>query len=123
MTDPLIPALASLAARFVGTPLQLGGLSTPQLVLLASDYVTIALALAIAYVAYRGYRRNDSGPMAVIAAGFVLAFGGPGLIFLLSLALPIPSLVVGGITQATEILGMGLVLYGFWMPRRESVRG
>jgi hypothetical protein len=96
--------------------LQLGELSTAELVLVASDYVTIALALAIAYVAFRGYDRNDSRPMLFIAVGFVLAFGGPGLVFLLSLVAPIPSLVTGGVTQAVEILGMFTILYGFRAP-------
>jgi len=96
--------------------LQLSRLSTAELVLVASDYVTIVLALAIAYVAFRGYDRNDSRPMLCIAVGFVLAFGGPGLVFVLSLVAPIPSLVTGGVTQAIEILGMLTILYGFRAP-------
>jgi hypothetical protein len=96
--------------------LQLSGLSTAELVLVASDYVTIALALVIAYVAFRGYDRNDSRPMLFVAVGFVLAFGGPGLVFLVSLVAPIPSLVTGGVTQAVEILGMLTILYGFRAP-------
>jgi len=96
--------------------LQLGELSTADLVLLASDYVTIALALVIAYVAFRGYDRNDSRPMLFVGLGFVLAFGGPGLVFILSLVAPIPELVVGGVTQAVEIIGMLTILYGFRAP-------
>jgi len=96
--------------------LQLGELSTADLVLLASDYVTIGLALVIAYVAFRGYDRNDSRPMLFVALGFVLAFGGPGLVFILSLVAPIPELVVGGVTQAVEIIGMLTILYGFRAP-------
>jgi len=97
-------------------PLQLSGLSTAELVLLASDYVTVALALVIAYVAFQGYDRNDSRPMLFVAVGFLLTFAGPGLVFLVSLVAPIPSLVTGGVTQAVEILGMLTILYGFRAP-------
>ncbi|WP_232820465.1 DUF7521 family protein [Halorussus litoreus] len=93
-------------------------LSTVDLVFLLSDYVTILVSLAIAYIACRGYSRNDSRPMLYIAAGFVLAFGGPGGIFLVSLVVPLPSVVVGGITQFTEVVGMLAILYGFLKPVR-----
>jgi hypothetical protein len=86
------------------------------LIFLVSDYVVVAVSLVIAYIAYRGYRRNDSRPMLSIAAGFALAFGGPGGIFLLSLVVPIPQIVVGLITQTTETAGMLLILYGFVSP-------
>ena len=85
-------------------------------IFLVSDYVVVAITLVIAYVAYRGYRRNDSRPMLAIAAGFALAFGGPGGVFLLSLVLPIPQLAVGIVTQTTETAGTLLILYGFVAP-------
>jgi hypothetical protein len=94
---------------------------SPELVFLLSDYVVIAISLGIAYIAYQGFRSHDSRPMLYIAAGFSLAFGGPGSIFLLSLVLPIPTLVVGTITQSTELLGMGLILYGFIAPARATM--
>lgn len=108
MGDPLgLPSLV--------VPLQL---STAELVLLVSDYVTIAVGLVIAYIAYRGYRRNDSRPMLYVATGFVLVFGGPGAIFLVSLVAPIPSLVTAGLTQFVELVGMAVMLYGFVKPVR-----
>lgn len=96
----------------------LNGTISAELVLLLSDYVTIAIALVIAYIAYQGYGRNDSRPMLFIATGFVLTFGGPGLIFLVSLVVSVPQLVVVGATQFVEILGMGTILYGFVAPSR-----
>ncbi|WP_176548343.1 hypothetical protein [Natrinema sp. CBA1119] len=57
--------------------------------------------------------------MLLIATGFVLTFGGPGLIFIVSLVFPIPPLVVGGATQFVEIFGMGTILYGFIAPAME----
>lgn len=92
-----------------------GGISV-ELIFLLSDYVTVAIALVIAYIAYQGYSRNDSRPMLFIAAGFVLTFGGPGLIFIVSQIISIPPLVVGGATQFVEIFGMGTILYGFIVP-------
>jgi hypothetical protein len=86
------------------------------LLFLVSDYVVVAISLLIAYIAYRGYRRNDSRPMLAIAAGFAVAFGGPGGIYLLSLVVPIPQLAVGIVTQTTETAGMLLILYGFVAP-------
>lgn len=97
---------------------QMGGAISADLIFLISDYITIAVALVIAYIAYQGYSRNDSRPMLFIAAGFVLTFGGPGLIFIFSLVLPIPPLVVNGATQFIELLGMGTMLYGFIAPAR-----
>lgn len=99
--------------------LQLGDAVPFELALLASDFVTIAVGLVIAYVAYRGYARNDSRPMLFIAAGFVLVFGGPGLVFLASLVVPMPNVVLGGLTQASELAGMVSILYGFLTPPGE----
>jgi len=92
-----------------------------QLLFLLIDYVVVALALVIAYVAYTGATRNDSRPMAFIAAGFVLTFGVPGGIYLLAQVVPIPTAVVGIITQAGEVAGMLSILYGFVAPSRSSV--
>jgi hypothetical protein len=54
--------------------------------------------------------------MLFVAAGFVLAFGGPGLLFLALLVTPLPDAVAGVATQAVEILGMCTILYGFLAP-------
>ncbi|CDK39154.1 hypothetical protein [Halorubrum sp. AJ67] len=96
--------------------IQVGNLSSTDILLLLSDYLTIGIGLIIAYIAYQGYSRNNSRPMLYIAVGFVLTFGGPGVIFLASLVIPLPSLVVGVATRLVEILGMGTILYGFIVP-------
>ena len=75
--------------------------------------MTIVIALLIAYIAYQGYIRNDSRPILYIAAGFVLAFGGPGLLFILSLVFPMPIRILNRSTLIVEITGMGMILYGF----------
>jgi len=45
--------------------------------LLAYELVGAALGVFIAYLAYRGYRRNQSRPMLFVSLGFALAFGVP----------------------------------------------
>jgi hypothetical protein len=99
---------------------QLDGLSTVDLVLLLSDYAVIAVSLVIAYIAYQGYSRNDSRPMLFIAIGFVLVFGGPGGVFIVSLLVPVPSVVTAGVTQLLELVGMLVLLYGFLVPARAT---
>lgn len=74
------------------------------------------IGILIAYVAYRGYRRNDSRPMLYIAAGFGLALGIP---FALVPAFFIaPSRVVQGlyVVQTTsQLSGLLLILYALRM--------
>lgn len=91
---------------------------TAELLFLLSDYVVIGISLVIAYIAYKGFRSNDSRPMLFIATGFLLAFGGPGTIYILQLFLSIPWIVTATITQSTELIGFLLILYGFVAPAR-----
>ncbi|MFC4249020.1 hypothetical protein ACFOZ7_19165 [Natribaculum luteum] len=47
--------------------------------------ITLALSLAVAYLAYHGYRRNGSEPMLYVSVGFVFIGAGAiceGLIYL-----------------------------------------
>ena len=53
--------------------------------------------------------------MLFVAVGLVLFLGVPGLLGLLFVALPVGEVAVGIVTQASEILGMCLILYGLWM--------
>lgn len=97
--------------------LQTVDLETLRLARQASELLSVALGLAISYIAYRGYRRNRSRPMLFVAAGFVLIVGLPALVtavLYFGLGLPIP--VVNSLVQASELLGLGAVLYGLWMP-------
>ena len=96
-------------------PLQVDG--TTAAALQAYELVGAALGLFIAYLAYRGYRRNDSRPMLFISLGFVLALGLPFAILLVSFVVPggyVP--VLGLLTQAAELVGLGAILYALWMP-------
>ena len=94
---------------------RLSWLSTLDLALLLTDYVTIALGLVISYIAYRGYRNNRHTPMLFVAVGFVLLMGVPGLLGVLYFALPVGRTVVPVLTQASEVAGMCSILYGLWV--------
>jgi hypothetical protein len=99
--------------------LQSFDLETLRLVRQASESLSLLLGLAISYIAYRGYRRNQSRPMLFVAVGFVLIVGVPALVFVvLSLGLGVPTPVVNSLSQASELAGLGAILYGLWMPGR-----
>lgn len=82
--------------------------------LLAYELVGAVLGVFIAYLAYRGYQRNDSRPMLFVAVGFALALGVPLVLTLLYLALPITGgqVVVQVINQTVEIAGLLCIIYG-----------
>jgi hypothetical protein len=91
--------------------------------------VIAVLGFAVGYVAYRGYRRNESLPMLFVAAGFFLAFWTPGVLFggfaaldaVATFAPGLRSTVRTGLALAADlatIVGLVCILYGLWMPRR-----
>jgi hypothetical protein len=101
------------------TPLQLIDLETLRTVRQVSELIPMILGLAISYFAYTAYRQNQSRPMLYIAAGFVLVLSVQlplSLILLYLLELPTP--VLNSILQIPEFIGLGLILYGLWVPRR-----
>jgi hypothetical protein len=76
-------------------------IETPVVV---AKLVTLALSLVVAYLAYHGYRRNDSEPMLYVSAGFVLIGVGAiceGVIYQVFGA----SIVSAGLIQATIVSG------------------
>lgn len=103
----VVPADALLQAG--GTPSE--AVSTA---LLGYELVGAVLGVFIAYLAYQGYRRNDSRPMLFVSLGFVLALGVPLLVAVLFLVLPIPvdQVFLQVLTQTFEILGLLSIIYG-----------
>ena len=102
------------------TPLQLIDLETLRTVRQASEVIPMILGLAISYFAYTAYRQNQSRPMLYIAIGFMLVLfvqAPLALIFIYVLELPTP--VLNTLLQIPEFAGLGLILYGLWMPRRD----
>jgi hypothetical protein len=96
------------------------------LVLFAATLVAGTLGLVVVFQAYRGYRRNDSKPMLLLAIGFALLTLGP---FGLSLAVTAiaravgqSELVVGYLlplaSRILEIAGLSVILYSLYDRKR-----
>lgn len=84
--------------------------------LLAYELLGAGLGVVIAYLAWRGYRRNQSRPMLFVSLGFVLALGVPLVLTIAYLALPASGsrVVVQIVTQTFEIAGLLCIIYGLW---------
>lgn len=91
--------------------------------------VSSVLGLAVGYVAFRGYRRNESLPMLFVATGFLLAFWTPVLLLAAFVAVETvgefaPGVgesvyaAVGLAGEASRIVGLVCILYGLAMPLR-----
>jgi hypothetical protein len=82
--------------------------------LLAYELFGAALGVFIAYLAYRGYRRNRSRPMLFVSLGFALALGAPLTITLVYLALPVTGgrVVLQVANQTFEVVGLLCIVYG-----------
>jgi heme A synthase len=95
-------------------------LETLRTIRQVSEVIPMLLGLAISYLAYTAYRQNQSRPMLYIAAGFVLVlFVQAPLALLLVYLLELPTPVLNSIIQIPEFIGLALILYGLWMPRRD----
>lgn len=108
----------------------LGGSSASVALTLAGS----AVGLAIGYFAYLGYRRNESVPMLFVAAGFLLAFGAPALLYggyvavdaLVAVAPELDGRLATAVSLASEtvrLIGLLCILYGLWTPVREDASG
>ena len=108
---------------FAGAPLlphrlalQSGGQpsGTVQAGLLAYELFGAVLGVVIAYLAYRGYRRNRSRPMLFVSLGFALALGVPLAVTVAYVALPVTGgrVAVQALTQTFEVAGLLCIIYG-----------
>ena len=82
----------------------------------ATDVLSAVIGLFIAYQAYRGYRRNDSRPMLVLAVGFALALAVPFLLLLVYAAAPVSETAVAVLSQCSQLSGLFAILYALRMP-------
>jgi hypothetical protein len=95
-------------------------LETLRTIRQVSEVIPMVLGLGISYLAYTAYRQNQSRPMLYIAAGFVLVlFVQLPLSLILLYLLELPPPVLNSIIQVPEFVGLGLILYGLWVPRRD----
>lgn len=98
------------------TPLYLGDALAPNSLEAAVMLVQIVQAIVgigIAYIAYRGYRRNESRPMLYIAIGFILVLGVPFALYIGAFAAIAATglasdmqLLVVGIAEISQLLGL-----------------
>ncbi|KTG09038.1 hypothetical protein AUR64_14645 [Haloprofundus marisrubri] len=109
MLETLSNRLGSVVLQASGQPS-----STVEVGLMAYELLGAALGVFIAYLAYRGYQRNQSRPMLFVSLGFVLALGVPLAITLLYLALPISGgqVAVQVVNQTFEVVGLLSIIYG-----------
>lgn len=76
---------------------------------------TLALALAITVIAFRGYRRNDSRPMLFIAVGFGVIFLPQALLVPLMAVVTLDEFAVETAVQLANFVGLGCILYAITM--------
>ncbi len=95
-------------------------LETLRTIRQVSEIIPMILGLAISYLAYTAYRQNRSRPMLYIAVGFMLVlFVQVPLALLFIHVLELPGPVLNSLLQIPEFAGLGLILYGLWVPRRD----
>lgn len=75
-----------------------------ELAILAMQLVKAVIGISIAYIAYRGYRSNESRPMLFLAIGFILVLGVPFVLYLGA----VPLVGLFEISQATQAIIIGL---------------
>lgn len=109
MTTFPTSALAAVAAQAASRPPE-----TVRMGLLAYELTGAVLGVFVAYLAYRGYRRNQSRPMLFVSLGFLLALGAPLAVTLTYTALPITGgrVAVQVINQTFEVVGLLSIIYG-----------
>lgn len=94
------------------------GVDLLETVVLAMNLLKGIVGIAIAYIAYRGYRRNGSRPMLFISAGFALTLGIPvflvfgGLTVIQAAGLPgYLDSAVSMTSEVCQVLGLFVILY------------
>lgn len=98
-------------------PLETGPGPALETVAFAFQVVKALIGLTIAYIAYRGYRRNESRPMLAIAIGFVLVLGFPFVLFLLfHSVVDVPEVLVVLLAETSQVVGLFVILYALRMP-------
>lgn len=77
--------------------------------------VILGLGIAITYIAFRGYRRNQSRPMLFIALGFGLILLVQVALLPVDLLLDVDRFVLQTLTQLGQVVGMLAILHALTM--------
>jgi|APHM01.1.fsa_nt_gi hypothetical protein len=91
---------------------------SPLVIIQALGLLSLLVGLCIFGLAFYGYRRNGSRAMLVLGYGIVTLTLGSTVVALLTSRLFSPA-VVGIGSEATELVGMCLILYAIVLARRE----
>lgn len=75
----------------------------------------LGLGIAITYIAFRGYRRNQSQPMLFIAIGFGLILLVQVALLPVDLLLDVDRFVLQTVTQLAQVVGMLAILHALTM--------
>ena len=102
-------------------PLQVSEALDPtqfEAAMMAINVLKAFVGLGIAYIAYRGYQRNESRPMLYLSLGFVLVLGVPFVLFLVGIPFVAlfgpPSVAEQGVVAASELsqlIGLFVIVY------------
>lgn len=107
-------------------PLQAtGGSPTVVSLVFLALLVTVALSLVVAYLLFRGYRRNRDPGRLALAAGLVLLVTVPIVAqFVLANATDVPAVGRSAVANASKLLGLVAMLYAIYGAgrRRATVR-
>lgn len=102
--------------------LQLSQFSTVDIVFFASDLLTGFIGIVVGYIAYKSYRGTEERPMLFVAAGFMLVFLVPTVLSVIGISgLLTDMIVIGSLTQVSELCGVVSILYGLRMPVRDEI--
>ncbi|TYT63953.1 DUF7521 family protein [Natrialba swarupiae] len=93
-----------------------------ELAMLGINFLKGILGFVIAYIAYRGYRRNESRPMLYLSTGFVLVLGVPFVFFVVAISLvgaigPVAVLEQGvvAVAELSQVIGLLVIVYALRM--------
>ncbi|RQG96391.1 DUF7521 family protein [Natrarchaeobius chitinivorans] len=93
-----------------------------ELAMLGINLLKGILGFVIAYIAYRGYRRNESRPMLYISTGFILLLAVPFVSFAVAISLvaavdlpPVAEQGVVVVSELSQLIGLLVIVYALRM--------
>lgn len=90
--------------------------------LVVAKVVTMLLGFLIAYQAYRGYRRNDSDPMLMLAVGFLFISVGAVIEGVLFEIVGFSIFMAGAVQTSVVAAGMLVILYSLYVTSSDAAK-
>lgn len=91
----------------IAVPLYLSDVLAPdsfEAAIMVIQLIKAFVGIAIAVIAYRGYRNNESRPMLFLAIGFILVLGVPFILYIVGVTV----LVLAGLTESAQAVVIAL---------------